>query len=179
MSNKGKWGLVIICLAIGFGIGWYRAMLQFVPPVADRTNAELAREFPAWWDKVPFMQADMAQAVYPWVYLPEDQYDDFNDGNVSDWLAGVFIHERLHLEREVDQGPLRYGFKYLTSKDFRLEEELLAIQAQMAYLHTVGGSYDIEEKATQFAGEEYREIMEYESAVEILTELWQTGEFSL
>lgn len=45
----------------------------------------------------------------------------------------LLLHESLHLERQKSLGVDRWWNTYLTDKDFRLEEEVIAYAAQYAY----------------------------------------------
>jgi hypothetical protein len=66
--------------------------------------------------------AIQALALHPWVFIrPERMHD-----------AGLIEHERVHLQEQEAAGALRWWWRYLTSREFRLHAELRAYRRQIA-----------------------------------------------
>ncbi len=122
---------------------------------------------------------DIARAIYPFIFLPDDLYGRIVSKGESDSDAwAVIVHERAHLTRMHEIlpliGPLVFGFKYMRAdKEFMLAEELHAIGEEMKYRKRVGILYDIKRKARQFSSRLYQNLVSYERAEALLTELWE------
>jgi hypothetical protein len=166
--------LIFTILLIGFL--WFGYQVSMNKPIEEATNEELVKVIPSWFGKAPLLSDDIAQAIYPNIYLPQEQYDEFTSEEMSLWLESVLIYEKAHLKRQEKMHPLVLGIRYTFWKEFRLNEELLAIKEQMEFLKWRGGDYPIEEKVKQFSGKTYGHMTTEEEAREILTHLWQTGE---
>ncbi len=116
----------------------------------------------------------MAMTAFGVIYFPPDQYDDLHSDNPSTWIQSVLIHEKVHAHRQAKMGGTQWGLRYIVSRKFRLNEELLAIREQMLFLKKHNGSYDIERKARQFAGAAYLWVLPYQQAITVLNNLWNS-----
>jgi len=165
--------LLIIISLVTFGI----RLVKF-NPINQVPYEEIVRPMPQWVKKanLPLLTSDISYAIYPYIYLPEDQYAEFTTMEVSPWLESVLVHEMSHLISQEESHPLILGLKYLFSKEARLGEELESIEDQMGFLKGQGEDYPTEWKAGQLAGREYGKMVSYTEAIEILTDLWQEAE---
>jgi len=132
------------------------------------------RKIPKWWKCIPFLQVDMAATVYPYMYFPEDVFNDLHALDPNKHNLSIYIHEKVHLDRQVKHGPFAWNFKYIFSKKFRLEEELEAIRTQMIFLKQNSLGYDIDKKAKQFASSIYLWVLPRAEAKDTLTKLWNS-----
>lgn len=132
------------------------------------------KKIPYFWRYLPFLHVKMASTIYPNIYFPENEYLDLNSSNPSFWIQSVLIHEKVHLEVQKEIGLAKFGFFYLISKKFRLEQELLAIEKQMKFLKEKSAAYDVDRKAKQFSGKEYMYLMDFSKAQDTLTKLWNS-----
>lgn len=126
---------------------------------------------PNFWRYVPFLLTDLASAVYPNLYFPTDIYADITGPNPDPANLAVLMHEYVHLERMQDQ-PLWWNLKYLTSKKFRIQEELIAIATEMQYRVDQGLDYDVDRKAGHFSSRVYAWACTYDDAQTMIQSLW-------
>ena len=91
-----------------------------------------------------------------------------------DQHIAVLIYEAVHLERqeEYPAGARQWKWNYLTSRSFRLGEELTGIRAEMEYRKQHGLEYDVERKARQFSSGTYLWAASYEQSLDFLKEIW-------
>ena len=132
------------------------------------------KKIPKWWRWMPFLQVDMAATIYPYMYFPEDIFNDLHATDPEKHNLSIYIHEKVHLDRQVKYGFLIWNLKYIFSKKFRLEEEIEAIRAQMIFLKQNAMGYDIDKKAKQFASSIYLWVLPQDKAKDTLTELWNS-----
>lgn len=139
----------------------------------DRANNILknVRKKPWWFRFVPGLWGNYANTIYPWIYLTNREWEDVHSANPSPSTIATLLHESIHLERQKDLGFLKYGFKYLLSRSFRFEEELLAIMPQMRYLKQKGIMFDIEARARALSSSMYLWCSSYEEARRRLGEI--------
>ena len=135
----------------------------------DRTPI---RPIPSWWRYVPLLGDEIATTVYPHLYFPKSLYESRITTEPSKEAYGVYLHELTHLSRQMTYGPILWNITYITSRQFRLREELVAIQTQMKYLKSENLEYDIERKAKQFSSGTYLWVLPLEKARDALQELW-------
>lgn len=121
---------------------------------------------------IPF-QSWLAFAIAPFIFLPLPMYTEFKSGAMSALTESVLLHERTHIKRQRAAGLLIFGWKYLTNKHFRLQEELAAIEAQMRFLKSCGEVYNIERMARFFASSTYGYVLTYDDAHRTLSALWE------
>lgn len=122
------------------------------------------------------LSTETSFAIYPHIYLTEKEFTALENHEQTEWQTSVIVHERIHLSQQERVHPLREGILYLFSKRYRLQRELEAIKVQMDYLHDQDASFNLAAKARQFASETYGFMLEYPTALDILTHLRETGE---
>ncbi len=128
----------------------------------------------SWFSRIPQLDSNVAQAVYPFIFLPPDLYSRIVETPSKDPAdLSILIHERVHIDRAREVSPFLYLSRYTSDPSFRLNEELLAIEAQMRYLRSFGVMYDIKEKALQFSDETYGRMLPLEEAESVLSALWE------
>jgi len=162
--------LFIIVGLIGFGI----RLVKF-NPIEKVPNEEIVRPAPDWIQerKVPIWAIDSPFAIYPYIYLSEEDYLEFTEGELSVEFESILVKERSNLIRQEKSHPLVVGVKCLFSKKYRLQEELRAIEDQMIFLKDKGQrEYSAEQAVTELLGKKYGS-MSQEEATNILTELWE------
>ncbi len=137
-------------------------------------NKKNVKRIPKFWKYLPFLETGMASSIYPNIYLPDKEYNDWSSSNVSILTKSILIHENVHLENWEKIGFFKFSFLYLVSKSFRLTHELKSIKEQMKFLKENNLIYDIERKARHFAGKEYFYLLKIDKAREILSNLWNS-----
>ncbi len=70
--------------------------------------------------RVPWLPAG-AMAIHPFIFVRRHRLVD----------DGLMAHERLHCERQVAMGLLRWLWRYLTDTRFRYREELLGYRLEL------------------------------------------------
>lgn len=133
---------------------------------------KIIKKIPFWWKFFPFLSIDMARTIYPYIYFPKDIFIDLKSKSPKDLNFSIFIHEKVHIDRQQKFGILRWNMFYLFSKKFRLNEEMVAILEQMKYMKLKNLSYDFDKKAKQFASSTYLWMITYEKGLAILNNLW-------
>ncbi len=131
------------------------------------------KRVPLYWNYIPFLATKMASSIYPNIYLPDKEYNDWNSPHPSILTQSIIVHESTHLKNWKEIGVLKFAFLYLFSKSFRLKAELVPIKAQMVFLKEHNQIYDIERKARHFSGKEYFCLLSKHQSREVLTKLWE------
>lgn len=106
-------------------------------------------------------------------YFPTALYTDLMSAEPAHESVSVYIHEHTHVARQLEVGALRWSVLYLISRNFRLDEELLAIKKEMQYRHAHGLLYNIARKAKHFSSSTYLWMLPYDASVAILRKQWQ------
>lgn len=138
----------------------------------NNLDFKIIRKIPFWWEYFPFLSTDMARTIYPYIYFPKDIFIDLQSENPKDLNLSIFIHEKVHIDRQEELGILKWNILYLFSKKFRLNEEVIAILEQMKYMKSKNLSYNFNKKAKQFASSTYLWMISYEKGLEMLNNLW-------
>lgn len=109
---------------------------------------------------------------YPYIYLPEHIHNHFLKNELTFHDESIIIHETVHIHRQKKAGTALYFLKYIFSRKFRLNEELVAIREQMTFLKKHGQKYDFDRKAGQLASAEYLWVTSFKKARLMLEGLW-------
>jgi hypothetical protein len=80
-------------------------------------------------------------AYYPNIYIPSDK----------DPEPSLLLHENVHCESQKKIGVDVWWFRYITDREFRLEEELIAFAAQFAFIKTVYQGQQVKDMLHEFA----------------------------
>jgi hypothetical protein len=125
---------------------------------------------PTFWQYVP-MLTGRANAIYPYIWLHSDIYNDLKSTHPSPESIATLIHEETHYARQREMGIGEYAARYVFSSSFRLEEELTAIRPQVEYLVSRGARFDIVDRARRLSGAEYLWAARYDEALSKLKEI--------
>jgi hypothetical protein len=106
------------------------------------------------------------------IYLPKETFEDLCSENPSLQNIGILKHEETHLKSCKEMNLLQYLLKYLTNKNFRLQEELKAYKEQFKYLKKHDLKYDLENVARKLSGKQYFWLTSYEKAKLLLDQAW-------
>lgn len=115
---------------------------------------------------------NVACAVYPNIYVPLWFFTDLLRGKVTPYMEAVLAHEQTHLDRQVATGVNLWYRRYIFEPTFRLDEELVAIQAQLAILVARNAEYDYKKAAASLSSLMYGRMISNERATRILSSLW-------
>ena len=63
----------------------------------------------------------------------------------------MLLHENVHCESQKKIGVDAWWFRYITDREFRLEEELIAFGAQFAYVKTVYQGQQVKDMLHEFS----------------------------
>lgn len=109
---------------------------------------------------------DIVIAYYPDIYVKEGYLPE-----------SKIVHEKVHLERQKEIGVVWWWERYLSDKKFRLQEELMAYQAEIDYIYgphskTLLQYRDarVEQLLREISSTMYGNIISYEEARKILYE---------
>ena len=106
-----------------------------------------------------------AQCIYPFIFLPEDVYKDLISKTPKPKSIAIFLHEKVHLERQKRKGILLWIILYIISPKFRFNEELLAFKQQIKYLKKLNLTLDLELRAQRLSSWLYLWCVSYEKAL--------------
>ena len=109
------------------------------------------------------------------IFLNKKIYEDLKKDKPSDVNIAILMHEEIHLKRIKNKGVNSWGFKYLFSPKFRLNEELLAYEVMFRFLKSKGLSYDLERVARAMSGHRYLWVKSYGEAKKLLEDLWKSA----
>lgn len=86
------------------------------------------------WNLTPWLNKFTANAIYPNIYLPKKVYENLCCQTPNLEYIGILIHEEMHIKREKQIGPIKFGLIYLISPKFRFNEELVATKEKYKFL---------------------------------------------
>lgn len=121
---------------------------------------------------IPWYSKNIAQGLYPNVYLPKKVFDNLKKENPNPKFIAVLAHEQRHIERQKEIGPFKWGMKYFFRSKFRFSEEVIATKAQMAVFKKFKKDFDIEKSAKSISGWLYFWQVSYEKAKGELEKTW-------
>jgi hypothetical protein len=127
---------------------------------------------PFFWQFLPWLSAYTAQAIYPNIYVSKKIYENLQTKNPKIKYLAALEHEKKHLERQRKMGLIKFGLKYLFFPSFRLQEELIAIQAGMKYFKSKGLNWDIDRSAKFLSSWLYLWMVSQKRAQKELQKLW-------
>ena len=95
-----------------------------------------------------FTGRDTWVTIAPTIYYPRSVSDPKH-------YPEVIVHESVHLQRQEAVGLTRWLLKYIFSRRFRFDEEILAIRAQLHVLPVAYRLEAIQSFAKQLSGFQY------------------------
>ena len=123
------------------------------------------------WKIFPkIISSKTAQCIYPFIFLPENVYNDLKSSNPNPESFALLLHEQTHLERQKKYGILWF-IKYLFSAKYRFNEELLAFKKQVSHLKKYNLNLDLETRAKRLSSWLYLWCITYKKALEELEKL--------
>lgn len=135
-------------------------------------NLDNVRKKPYLIDKLPWVGRGACTAIYPYVWLSRQAYDNLNQAIPDPYSVAVVLHEQAHLNRMKEVGVINFYFRYVCIPGFRFNEELEATKPQFAYLKRQSLAYNFEQKARQLSGWLYLRSTSYERALSSIEDLW-------
>lgn len=92
----------------------------------------------------------------------------YSKAQIPPW---ILAHETVHCQRQMDMGLTEWWKAYIDNPDFRLNEEILAFQAEVKsykkYMNPVTDFYT-KQRAKLLSSKLYGELITYEEALEYL-----------
>ena len=135
-------------------------------------NLDNIRQKPKFIDVLPGLGRGTCHALYPNIYLSRSVYMNLTSEHPSPYTEAVVLHEQEHLNRMKQYGVMKWYLKYLTSRSFRLDEELAATEVQLVYIKAAGGTLDLERRARQLSGPLYLWAAKYDTVLGRLMDMW-------
>src|SRR3989344_1547072 len=105
------------------------------------------RSKPRFFSFIPVLGKYTGNSIYPWIFLPEDIYENLKSPNPNSYHVALLIHEQKHYDRQKKMGWFLFGIKYLFFAKFRFNEELIAVKEAMKYLKKNNIPFDFDKKA--------------------------------
>lgn len=136
-------------------------------------------DLPSYVLKKPFYFAWLpwfsgpACTIYPYIYMPKGVYKELVSATPAASALATLAHEQVHWQRQKDMGIVRYGLRYVFGRQFRYQEELLAIRAQIKVLKEHGLDFDMQDRARRLSGAEYAWCVSFSRAMVDLTHIEQ------
>lgn len=128
---------------------------------------------PGFFRLIPWISNRTANALYPFIFLPREIYQNLQSENPDIKHVALLIHEQTHYNRQQKIGIVKFGVQYLFSPTFRFNEELIAVQEAMRYLKRQGQVFDIDMKAKHLSSWLYLWPVSKTYAREQLQRLWE------
>lgn len=112
-------------------------------------------------------------AFHPYIYTPAELHSLLMSDHNSADIQCSYIHAQEHMLRQKELGLFTWLFKYLFSKNFRIQEELGAIQQEMKFIKKNNVDFDIYEKARKLSSGWYFNMLSFEEAKDLLLSIWK------
>ena len=125
--------------------------------------------------RLPWLSRYKAFVVppFPIIFVAPNILNNLQSDSPSPKSISFLAHEIKHLERQKQMGWIKFGFLYLISPKFRLEEELAAIKAAMIHLKKNKQEFDIDRAAKGLSSYLYLWMTSYENAKRELEKIWK------
>ncbi len=166
---KKRYLLYTIAVILVLWVGGYCVPAYFSQEASLDDGTTITAK-PAFWEYVP-MLTGRANTIYPHIWLRRDIFNDLKGTEPDPQSEATLIHEKVHLARQGEVGFLEYLLKYFLSREFRFDEEILAIKPQIQFLRSHGVEFDIEDRARRLSSAEYLWAASYKKAFETLSEI--------
>lgn len=105
------------------------------------------------------------------IFLRTKQYRDYISGDPKPETIAVLEHEYTHFKR--NGSNMRIWIKYWTNREFRFQEELVAIRQEMKTLKQNRRVFDTGKRARMLSGFGYLWCTNYETAKQRLDKIWE------
>ena len=119
---------------------------------------------PWFWNLIPWVSKNTAQAIYPNIYLPVHVYQNLISNKPDIRHTALLAHEQEHIRRQQVVGVVWWMIQYFINPKFRFEEELAADIPRMKIFKQRGAKFDIETRAKKLSGWLYFWPVSYQKA---------------
>lgn len=126
-----------------------------------------------YWNLIPWISNNTAQAIYPNIYLPVKVYKNLSSEKQDAKHLALLAHEQEHIKRQKILGLARWMIRYFLSSKFRFEEELIADIPRMKVLKHSGLEFDLDSRARRLSGWLYFWPVSYSVAKSRLRAAWE------
>jgi len=113
-------------------------------------------------------------AYHSQIYVSPKVYNYLITNSPDPLSIALLEHEITHLKRKRQLGESNHSRKYLLSRSFRFQEELIADRAMMLYLKKRNLPFPIEKRAKKISSVLYFSMISYSEAKLKLTKMWNT-----
>lgn len=127
---------------------------------------------PKWVEKIPLLNMIGGSAVYPYIFLKREYYEDLASENPKPKTIAVLTHEQTHIRRAKAKGALLWMLLYALIPSFRVDEELAADREAMKYWKSQKLEYDFDRRAHFLSGPIYFWPISFEEAKKRLIRIW-------
>ncbi len=127
------------------------------------------KPYPFFWKKIKFLNRIGGDAIYPFIFLRNDIFNDLKSSSPNPLSIALLEHELLHLKRQKEQGPLVFSLKYIFSSRYRIKEELLAYKRQAEILKKYNKEFDKKVIAKNLSSWMYLWAISYNEALKLLS----------
>ncbi len=131
------------------------------------------RCIPRWVEKIPLLNMIGGSAVYPYIFLKREFYEDLQSKNPRPKTIYVLTHEQTHIRRAKEKGSIYWMLLYGLVPSFRVDEEFAADRVAMKYWKLKGLGYDIDHRARFLSGALYLWPISYTEAKKKLRIMWE------
>jgi len=121
---------------------------------------------------LPWIGGGTSTTIYPNIYLSSPVYNSVYSDKPDPYMISTLIHEQEHIVRIRKMGPAKWYMKYFLSRKFRLDEELAATKPQLAYIKSLGLTFNLERKARALSGVLYLWAASYKDVLAKLIQIW-------
>jgi hypothetical protein len=113
-------------------------------------------------------------AVAPYMYLTDPTYDSLHSSAPTLDSQRIYVHEYRHIQRQLafPVGVKIWWLIYEHFPKFRLNEELVAIEAELLFYAMHHLEYPIDEKSESLSSDLYQHMIDYEESKKLITSMW-------
>ncbi len=149
-------------------------LLALFPDQKPNINLAVVKPIPKWWHFVPILHGNIASSLAPlslFVFVPIEIHEDMQSKSPQPENMAVLVHEFTHYKNLKNTSIIKAS-QYLTSRRYRIHEEMRAISTEMHYRANQGLNYDTQRKARHFAGSAYLWAGSRAISEQVLDKLW-------
>lgn len=107
------------------------------------------------------------------IYLPKETFENLRSKSPNHQNIAVLRHEESHLQNSKKENLMIYLFKFLLSREFRLEGEIEAYKEQFKYLKKYNLSYDLDHVARVMSSRKILGYASYKDLIVIMNKAWK------
>lgn len=127
------------------------------------------KPYPKFFKYLPISDKGFNTLMTKTIYISKDIYADLKNKNPKPLSIAVLKHQEVH----ATNASLFKTVRFILSKKFRLQEEVLAFTVMFKHLKQHHQTFDLDYVARDFSKHRYLWMTSYEDGKRLLAKIWE------